>query len=330
MARAALPLLFLAGCNQILGLDPVGTGDGGEVRIDAADAEPDAEPDASPDANPDDVDGDGASNNADNCRDVPNPTQDDEDLDGLGDRCDPCPYLDGTGGGNVDGDGIGDGCDGDLVGRQCIVWFDGFHHDTLASYRTAGDGTWILSTTTGSIVQSNAGGLDTLFATNVELDQPWARTSGSVLQRSGINNGEPYAVGVWLRADQAPLPLPDGCIATVTQDPSPSTPSGLYLRRAMNGQQATLDGSLLGPEVNLGAAFAITADDAGDAFDAYGTLGTMNTSVSSPGICRNRAGAVGLRTHQVAAQFDYLMVAAPHPSCPPAPAPCVCPPPLPE
>ena len=57
-----------------------------------------------------DVDGDGVSDVADNCKDVPNPTQVDADLDSVGDACDPFPN---------DRDNEQAQCEADLA--QCIA-----------------------------------------------------------------------------------------------------------------------------------------------------------------------------------------------------------------
>jgi hypothetical protein len=40
-----------------------------------------------------DVDGDGVTDDRDNCAAVPNPSQSDLDLDGVGDECDNCPVV---------------------------------------------------------------------------------------------------------------------------------------------------------------------------------------------------------------------------------------------
>ncbi|MCA9559068.1 MAG: thrombospondin type 3 repeat-containing protein, partial [Myxococcales bacterium] len=56
----------------------------------------------------DDVDGDGAANGVDNCRDVANPDQTDTDRDGRGDACDD----------DDDGDGVADGEDGCPLDRD--------------------------------------------------------------------------------------------------------------------------------------------------------------------------------------------------------------------
>ncbi|MFB6076340.1 MAG: CARDB domain-containing protein [Candidatus Aenigmatarchaeota archaeon] len=58
-----------------------------------------------------DNDGDGITNNLDNCPDIYNLDQLDADNDSLGNVCDNCPNIQNPGQQDIDGDGIGDLCD---------------------------------------------------------------------------------------------------------------------------------------------------------------------------------------------------------------------------
>lgn len=58
-----------------------------------------------------DSDGDGVSDETDNCPAVPNPDQLDSDFDGVGNACDNCSVAFNPGQEDADGDGIGDSCD---------------------------------------------------------------------------------------------------------------------------------------------------------------------------------------------------------------------------
>lgn len=134
-ARRAVVLLGLglAGCNAVLGLDPVGlddggTGDDGTVQPDSSSSEFDAP--TGPDAGcAGDLDCDGIADTGDRCPGDFDPAQHDEDGDGLGDACDNCPgvpnptQLDSTETG-VAGDGVGDACDPHPLARDRLVLFD--------------------------------------------------------------------------------------------------------------------------------------------------------------------------------------------------------------
>lgn len=64
----------------------------------------------------DDADGDGKSDDHDNCPFASNRLQEDGDGDGVGDSCDNCPGLANAQQRDTDGDGIGDDCDDDADG----------------------------------------------------------------------------------------------------------------------------------------------------------------------------------------------------------------------
>ncbi|MFT3709947.1 MAG: thrombospondin type 3 repeat-containing protein [Archangium sp.] len=64
----------------------------------------------------DDADGDGKSDDADNCAFASNRDQLDGDGDGVGDACDNCAAASNFGQLDTDGDGMGDGCDVDMDG----------------------------------------------------------------------------------------------------------------------------------------------------------------------------------------------------------------------
>jgi hypothetical protein len=82
-----------------------------------------------------DSDGDGSSDDSDNCPYLPNADQNDLDDDGKGDACDNCKFVANPGQEDTDGDGIGSACDncptlknmnqidsdGDGVGDACDI-----------------------------------------------------------------------------------------------------------------------------------------------------------------------------------------------------------------
>lgn len=79
------------------------------LRIPATSADSDAN--GVPDECISDTDGDGVTDDIDNCPAIPNPGQADADGDGLGDACDNCPAVANPGQLDADGDGVGDVCD---------------------------------------------------------------------------------------------------------------------------------------------------------------------------------------------------------------------------
>lgn len=98
-------LLVLAACDQVFGVSPP-TGFDGSPSVD--------------------TDQDGTFDDADNCRELANPSQHDEDSDDFGDACDPCPHLPGTDA-DTDGDGVGNGCDPNVdIGNERLAVFDAF------------------------------------------------------------------------------------------------------------------------------------------------------------------------------------------------------------
>lgn len=66
----------------------------------------------------DDPDGDGLTDDLDNCPSTSNEGQQDSDGDGVGNTCDNCPFVANTAQGDHDGDGLGDVCDS----TPCLGW----------------------------------------------------------------------------------------------------------------------------------------------------------------------------------------------------------------
>jgi hypothetical protein len=100
-------------------------GDGPTMPPDGPrDAAPPIDTIDAPDAPPGDADGDGKTDNLDNCPTRANADQHDEDGDLIGDVCDPCPHLAGNAA-DGDGDGVGDACDPQpSIAKQHIKFFD--------------------------------------------------------------------------------------------------------------------------------------------------------------------------------------------------------------
>lgn len=119
MAHAAIIAVVLAGCyapRVTPGVACTSACPGDQVCIDGFCRDPDSLDAAVGDATIDgapgvDTDGDGATDDRDNCIAAANPDQHDEDADLLGDLCDPCPHVALGGATDSDSDGVGDACD---------------------------------------------------------------------------------------------------------------------------------------------------------------------------------------------------------------------------
>ena len=87
-----------------------------------------------------DSDGDGITNNLDNCPSTPNSDQADADGDGIGDVCDNCIAVSNSNQLDTDGDSIGDLCDTDDDNDGIIDTEDAFPLDATESGDADGDG----------------------------------------------------------------------------------------------------------------------------------------------------------------------------------------------
>ncbi|MDA1143398.1 MAG: thrombospondin type 3 repeat-containing protein [Bacteroidetes bacterium] len=87
-----------------------------------------------------DPDGDGVTNNLDNCPSTANADQLDTDGDGVGDVCDNAPTVSNANQLDTDGDGVGDVSDTDDDGDGVLDTQDSFPLDASESADTDGDG----------------------------------------------------------------------------------------------------------------------------------------------------------------------------------------------
>ena len=87
-----------------------------------------------------DSDGDGITNNLDNCPSTANADQADTDGDGIGDVCDNAPTVANANQLDTDGDGVGDVSDTDDDGDGVLDTNDAFPLDASESEDTDGDG----------------------------------------------------------------------------------------------------------------------------------------------------------------------------------------------
>jgi hypothetical protein len=101
-----------------------------------------------------DSDGDGVTDELDNCPNDSNTSQHDEDHDCRGDACDLCPHLPvDPDAGDVDQDGIGDLCDADLAAADHL-FFDPFVTRPASWSTEANGGNWQLGGDSDSFEQA--------------------------------------------------------------------------------------------------------------------------------------------------------------------------------
>lgn len=284
----------LAGCNLIF---PPGK----QVPGDAGPA------DASEDAAPD-LDHDGVPDAIDNCRDVANPNQHDEDLDSFGDACDNCPQVANPDQANADaasGDTLGDACGDVPTTVDCIALFAGF--GDAAGFEPV-RGTWTIDQ--DSIVQSEVDTGQALLMSTVTIPDGLVYTyahAGALAGAPAANN-----IGVWGHASYAaPATYPDGYLAEAHYPQPP-------------GDQTYASASVVTNDMptGLGMATAVVpqhalrpADDVAVALDMRSTLGwAASVGVAGSGAGHGfaaapiTAGRIGLRTNQISARFDYVLV----------------------
>jgi len=119
-----------------------------------------------------DSDGDGITNNLDNCPSTANADQLDSDGDGIGDVCDNCINTSNSDQLDTDGDGVGDICDTDDDNDGCLDTEDAFPLDPSECLDTDGDGVGdnadtdldndgVLDTVDNCVYTPNADQLDT-------------------------------------------------------------------------------------------------------------------------------------------------------------------------
>ena len=240
------------------------------------------------------------------------PDQDDADVDGTGDVCDLCPgSFDATPPINVDNDQLGDLCgDPSPASKQCVAWFDGFGTGrTAARYASpAGHGTWQVGG--GSARQGDPAAADALLYLTSPLFAPAAVvTHAAVTNVASITGATTWEVGAATMITDTNLPVPSAGLGLVSQASTATTALVLARRySATNGEVANAVDALR----PLGDGLAATI-----AADARGALTARVHFDDNPGVTLTATatavltgnGAIGVRTHHVAATFDYLLVA---------------------
>lgn len=317
-APALAALLLGCGCNAVFGLDPVTTRDAGGDGTAAIDADPDdrdgggtVDADDRTDAPPGaDADGDGIPDGSDDCPTVANPHQDDADSDGVGDVCDLCPAtFDSATPPNVDGDQIGDLCgDPSAASKQCVAWFDGFGTGrTTNRYASpAGHGTWALAS--GVARQTDVAATDALlYLSAPQLAPMVVVTHAVVTDLAAITGAATWELGAATMVSDTNLPVPSASFGMLLHVASAANAVVAVRRHDANGGDISNTAATLRP-ITPGVGFTISTDARGSltARLRFDDTPGVTTPVTANAIVTG-GGVIGLRTHNAAGEFDYIL-----------------------
>ena len=253
------------------------------------------------DANPGgDDDGDGVLNGGDNCVTVANPDQANEDGDRFGDACDPCPPIADDAGLDGDGDGVGDACDPNpTTPGDAFALFAGFGGGIPAGWTQTG--TWTAAA--GSVSVISGTNRHSLLVTSIPL------TGGEVIATrlvvDAVFDNDPRSAGV---ADQVVVsPLAGVACGGGQNAQADGAIPGVYITNMAGGAILGLSTSTFA----VGSRHDVAFRRAGTSYTCTGTPdGATPASTSATYTPAPAAPAVGLRTQNVSATFDWLMVIA--------------------
>ena len=253
--------------------------------------------DAPHDATADDVDGDGYSNQNDNCPDKYNPDQGNEDGDAFGDVCDPCPPVADDAPADSDSDGVADACDPHpLDPGDSIVLFEGFHHGIPAGWTQTG-GTWVATPADAVTVDGVQDQIAMLTVPSPALARHETVSTSLVvgsIALSGIRT-----IGVLDDADHT-LPAGVECAPIVT----PGGGKRLQLFDLMTGVLVTDGFSMATGDTILLKLRRDVDQFSCDAINGIEKMPSAGDATDVP------APEVGFRVHTAGATFQWLMVVA--------------------
>lgn len=302
---AGAVLVTLAAACGRFGFDEIPKGDGGGGGDDdSSSVQLDAMVDGSPNV---DTDGDGLTDDKDNCIFVPNPDQHDEDADFRGDVCDNCPSVANTDQANLleimvgqTADTVGDACDPrPNASGDSILYFDPFNRAALGADWTVINGTWSM-------------GSDALTSVDLLSDQRVhdvaAVTIADYLVETkftftGIDTGN--VNGGLLFHMQGN----NGWLCAVFHDSTIAPPTSLLLWTIQNGaanfQRSGVD---LAAEAMVGDSYRILGGSFGQ--NRYCALDSMVTGTRAPVFTSNQFadGTPGFRCNRTTGTYSYLLV----------------------
>ncbi len=301
--RRLLWTVVLAGCS----FDPSGLEPGDDdVTDDAAVGDHDAPLfDAPP---PADADHDGVPDASDNCPAVGNPAQENEDADAVGDACDNCPHVVNDTQLSGDGDPVGDACDPHPEDQgDSIALFDGFNGSARSEAWVAIQGADSWSVSGGKLHQTGVTRerkilyYEGLTRTVMTIDTAFTPTE---IPPSVADEDNVRAAGVVNNLNVSGV-TPIGRTAAV-EDKIRSTESPAYgVSMALGGGQVG-NWSYLSAGVTLSRYLlrtSVVVDSQGvDVVEAGGNEVKASENATA------FAGALGLRTENLAVDFEYIVV----------------------
>jgi hypothetical protein len=220
---------------------------------------------------------------------------------------------------------VGDGCDRNPDRFDCVVWFDSFTRDTRGAYTfgpSAPFGSWTVDLGAGQLVQSDPDADRALVLTPGGLREPSVLTRGTI--GSFSNSGQAFGVGAWAPASSlaSGAELPTGCLGGVQQGTADTAVATIT---ASTGTLDQLGSATLGVRMTSGVVVALAVESADDKRVAVQLNTSPTVSVGAGPTATCGAGdRAGLRTRNLSARFDYLLVTS---SCPGS-VPCACPTPV--
>ncbi|MBA3393487.1 MAG: hypothetical protein H0T89_12635 [Deltaproteobacteria bacterium] len=246
-----------------------------------------------------DTDGDGVSDDIDNCLMMMNPNQANEDNDSLGDICDPCPVS--ANNVDTDGDSVGDGCEPIASGTDKLLLFEGFH-DPVTPAGALVLGNWTFS---GGKAR-NVSGVGVASSITFPVTSPSNRRE-TIVARVTVDAqlsspSDPTGAGVVSRTDT----VGDiGVQCGIGRDAVTGTDHLLLVRLA-----AAADSRMTSNASNASAGtstiVSITRNPMNNAF-ACNQPGSTVAQIPSP-IPNPASPRAGIRTRSMSASFDWVMI----------------------
>lgn len=250
-----------------------------------------------------DDDGDLVGNACDNCPFDDNPDQADEDGDLVGNACDNCPHLSNPLQTDSDNDNVGDACDPQMGIQDHILLFLPFDDPMEIADWHAGGTNALWKVQGGKLAQLGSSDLAILWKDNVGSSTAWAttRVTFGPIDPAFDQNRAAYLMTSFRRDATMPSDFGHGFGCGEGYDPAIARANYNWL--SFQSGAFTTSHFQETTNVDPGHAATYTARNSGSTFCTYPDTGK---SFMHPGGI-NEPG-VNLATFGMTAQFDYLIV----------------------